>query len=383
MIRKDLLRKDLLTDILSKVLILLFGLTLAVALPRLRALTGFLLFAALTSAQWLILHLFFIKFQWVLQNIYPLFSGFLVYGGTTLYRYLVEEREKRFISATFEHYLSPHVIQELTQNPDKLRLGGEKKELTIFFSDIRDFASIVETTPPETLVGFLNGYLTPVTDIILDQKGLLDKYIGDAVMAVFGAPLFDPDHPRKACESAVSIMRLIKSSQEKWQNEFKVPKIRIGIGINTGIMTVGNMGSERRFDYTVMGDAVNLGSRLEGLNKFYGTNVLISQSTYEKVKDHFPFREVDEVQVKGKKERIRIYELLVDPVSAQEQMIPIFSKGLAAYRAGNFKTARDLFDRCQILVPQDGPTTLFLERCQQYAENPPTDWEGVTSFKVK
>ncbi|MBI2982189.1 MAG: CHASE2 domain-containing protein [Deltaproteobacteria bacterium] len=383
MIRGDLLRHDSVAELASSLLILFMGTILALSLPRLKAAWGFLLFLGLSFAQAFLLHFVFIKFQWVLQNIYPLFSGFLVYSGTTLYRYFGEEKEKRFISETFQHYLSPDVIRELTDNPQKLRLGGEKKELTVFFSDIRDFSSMVESTPPETLVGFLNSYLTPVTDIILDNKGLLDKYIGDAIMAVFGAPLQEPDHPRLACQSAIDTIKFVKLSQDKWVQEFGVPRLQIGIGINTGPMTVGNMGSERRFDYTVLGDAVNLASRLEGLNKYYKTSILISQSTHEKVQGDFLFRELDNVQVKGKQQSVRLYELLADPLSAQEKMLPLFGEGRALYQRGEFKKARSLFEKCLILDPKDGPSQLFVERCLEYEKHPPEDWEGVTIFKVK
>ncbi len=383
MIQGDLLRKDSLTDLLSRLLILATGLILAFGLSRVKALPGFLLFLSLLLAEALLLHFLFLKWRCVLQNIYPFFSCFFVYGGTTIYRYLVEEKEKRFISETFQHYLSPDVIRELTAHPEKVRLGGERKELTVFFSDIRDFTTIVEETKAETLVAFLNSYLTPVTDVILSQKGLLDKYIGDAVMAVFGAPLPEPDHPELACQAAVEMIRLVKKERERWATEFKVLKLRIGIGINTGPMTVGNMGSERRFDYTVVGDAVNLASRLEGLNKFYGTQILVSQSTFEPVKNLFPFRELDEARVKGKKQAVRIYELMADLQTAQEKILPLFREALERYKGGQFGPAMELFQKCLILDPKDGPSTLFLSRCQEYMKRPPEDWEGVTQFKEK
>lgn len=383
LLMRDLLRRDSWTTLLSRLIILLVGLILGFGGIRLRAMPGFALFLAVTLAQAILLHYFFLKQLWVLQNIYPFFTGFLVYGGTTLYRYLTEEKEKKFISETFQHYLSPDVIQELTKNPDKIRLGGEKKEVTIFFSDIRDFTSIVEATPPEVLSKFLNNYLTPVTDIILDQKGLLDKYIGDAVMAVFGVPLPEPRHPELACRSAVDICRFVKKYSETWQKEFHIPPLQIGIGLNTCLGTVGNMGSERRFDYTVIGDGVNLASRLEGLNKYYGTTILVSQATYEKTKDSFPFREVDDVQVKGKKEVVKIYEILVDPNHAQEELLPHFAEGLERYREGEFAPAKHLFEKCLVLNPKDGPSKIFLERCQAYIKTPPEDWEGFTTFLKK
>ena len=379
----DFLRRDSLTDLFSRLLILAVGFLLAVCLPQMKPAPSFFLFLGVMVAQALILHLFFARVGWVLQSFYPLFSGFLVYGGTSLYGYLVQEKEKRFISETFGHYLSHDVIQELTAHPEKVRLGGEKKELTVFFSDIRDFATIVEATPAETLVDFLNKFLTPVTDVIFQHKGLLDKYIGDAVMAVFGAPLYEPDHPRLACQSAVDIIRMVNASRGKWEKEFNISGLRLGIGLNTGLMTVGNMGSERRFDYTVLGDAVNLASRLEGLNKFYGTSLLVSHSTYEKVKELFLFRELDQVQVKGKKETIRIYELLVDPPFHSEKMLPLFSEALQVYRQGSFAKAKSLFETCLTLAPDDGPSRLLIERCGQMEANPPKDWLGVTTFLRK
>ncbi len=379
----DFLRRNQVTHRASQLMIILIGLTLGFFLSRLDATRGFFIFLGLTLFQAVLIHFAFRWFGWVLESVYPLFSGFLVYGGTTLYRYLTEEKEKQFIQDSFQHYLSADVVRELVGNPDKLRLGGERKELTVFFSDIRDFASIVETTPAETLVSFLNSYLTPVTDLILDHQGLLDKYIGDAVMAVFGAPLPDPDHPRKACETAVKILRLVDDSQEKWQQECKVPQLKIGIGINTGTMTVGNMGSERRFDYTVMGDAVNLASRLEGLNKYYGTRALVSQTTYQTVKNNFLFRELDQVHVKGKKEIITLYELLPNPPEPFAKLLALFGEALALYRKGDFLRAKDLFEKCLGLEPTDGPSRLFLERCQDLEKRRPDALDGITSFLTK
>ena len=380
----DFLRKDRMTRLISLSLILLFGLVLGLLFPRARPTTSFFIFLTLMIAEAVGIHLFFVRLGWVLQNVYPLASGVLVYGGLSFYGFLAEEKKKRFISETFERYLSSDVIQELTDHPEKVRLGGERKELTVFFSDIRDFSAIVETTPPEVLIEFLNSYLTPVTDIIFRHKGLLDKYIGDAVMAVFGAPLDEPDHPRLACRSAVDIMRLIAASQGKWRSEFKIPRLDIGIGINTGPVTVGNMGSERRFDYTVIGDAVNVASRVEDLNKYYGTSLLVTEGTYEKARDGFVFREIDVVQVKGKKERTRLYELIVDPPYEPDRLIPLFAEGLRLYRSGSFREARRLFGQCLILVPGDGPACLFQERCLQMEKSPlPEGWDGLTVFHHK
>lgn len=374
----DFLKNDRITHLVSCLLILLTGVILGLFLPRWKPAKGFLFTIAFLLIEVLLIHAVFVQWRWVLQNIYPVFSTFFIYGGISFYGYFVEEKDKRFITDTFSHYLSSDVIRELMEHPEKIRLGGERRELTIFFSDIRDFTSITEDLPPETLVEFLNGYLTPVTDIIFQNKGLLDKYIGDAVMSVFGVPLPDPDHPRLACQTAVDMVRLVNETREKWRQDYGIPSLHIGIGINTGLATVGNMGSDRRFDYTVIGDSVNLASRIEGLNKFYGTHILISQSTWERVRNLFLFREIDMVQVKGKKEVVRIYELLADPVFDPKIFLPIFSEALSHYRTGQFATARTLFEKCLKLSPQDGPSHLFLNRCCEMEIHPPSEWNGVT-----
>lgn len=383
LIQGDFLKKDWRTDLFSRCLLLISGLLLAIFLPRIRPMAGLTLFAACLLAESLLIHLLFTSLRWVVPGVYPLFSTFLVYGGTSLYGYLLKIKETQFIKGTFEHYLSAEVIQELTDHPDRVRLGGERKELTVFFSDIRDFTSIAETTPPEVLVDFLNHYLTPVTDVILNHKGLLDKYIGDAVMAVFGAPLPEPAHPRLACRAAAEIARLVRDSQAKWQEEFRIPRLRIGIGINTGPMTVGNMGSERRFDYTVIGDAVNQASRIEALNKYYGTTVLVSEATYLHAKNDFPFREIDQVQVKGKKAILRIFELVAESPDDSGKTLRTFSEGLSRYREGKFATAKALFESCLADNPSDGPARLFLDRCRRLEETPPADWTGITTFLEK
>ena len=188
--------------------------------------------------------------------------------------------------------------------PDQLKLGGDKKDLSVLFSDIRGFTTISEGLTPEDLVHLLNEYLTVMTDVVFKYDGTLDKYMGDAIMAIYGAPLSQEDHALRACHSALEMMEALKKLNEKWVKEGKKP-MDIGIGINTDMMMVGNMGSDQRFDYTVMGDAVNLGSRLEGINKNYKTNILISEFTYERVKNEFVCMEVDCVRVKARQSPLK------------------------------------------------------------------------------
>ncbi|MBI1909592.1 MAG: adenylate/guanylate cyclase domain-containing protein [Deltaproteobacteria bacterium] len=363
LLREDFLRRDRVTDRLSWLLILIPAFVLGLLIPRLRPIADFFIFLGVLLAQWGVIHFLFVQKGLVLQNIYPFFSTVLSYGGLSLYDYLVQEKKKRFISETFEHYLSRDVIRELSDHPEKIRLGGERKELTVFFADIRNFTSLVEATPPEVLVEFLNSYLTPATDLILERKGLLDKYIGDAVMAVFGSPLPVVDHAERACDSAAALIRLVREKGKIWQRQFQIPLLRVGVGLNTGVVTAGNIGSTHRFDYTVLGDSVNLASRLEALNKVYGTSILVGPATYEKAKERFPFREIDEVQVRGKKEWVRIYELLVDPPSEVLRLLPLYQEALATFREGRLAPAKALFQRCLQEVPEDGPSQFFVQRC--------------------
>ena len=243
-------------------------------------------------------YVFVSKGLW-LNNIYPFMSLVLAYSGTTMHRYMKEEREKRHIRKTFSLYVPHSVVTEMLANPERLRLGGEKRELSILFSDIRGFTTLSEERPAEELVPELNHYFTHMTEVVFNQKGTLDKYIGDAIMALFGAPLPQDDHALRACATALEMMNQLAELQEEWRNR-RLPVLEIGIGINTGVAIVGNMGSERRFDYTAIGDNVNLASRLEGLTKKYGVSILISESTWKEAKDGFVARDIDIVCVKGK-----------------------------------------------------------------------------------
>lgn len=225
------------------------------------------------------------------------------------FRILTEEENVKYIRQTFSKFVSADVVDELLKHPDNLALGGSKKEITIFFSDIRGFTTISEALGPEELVKLLNEYLSAMTDLVIEYKGTIDKYMGDAIMAFWGAPVPLEDHAYYACVAALAQLDYLKILQQRWV-ERNVPVIDIGIGLNSGPAVVGNMGSSHRMEYTCMGDTINLGSRLEGSNKMYGTNVIISEHTYEKVKDRVIARELDLVRVKGKTLPVRIYELM-------------------------------------------------------------------------
>jgi len=239
----------------------------------------------------------------------PVIQTALTYSMLVTYRVVNEQKEKKYIRQTFSKFVSKSVVDELLKDPSKIKLGGDKKILTVLFSDIRGFTSISERLTPEELVEHLNIYLQSMTDIILKYFGTLDKYIGDAVMAFWGAPVEMDDHALKACKAAIEMMEALKGMNKKWIAENK-PTLEIGIGINTGDMIVGNMGSAARMDYTLMGDNVNLGSRLEGTNKFYKTGIIISEFTYQYVKDDVIVRELDLIRVKGKAMPVKIFELM-------------------------------------------------------------------------
>jgi Adenylate cyclase, family 3 (some proteins contain HAMP domain) len=222
-----------------------------------------------------------------------------------VYRAMTEERDKKAIRETFGKYLSPKVVDQLVENPPEL--GGVDKDLTVLFSDIRSFTTLSENMSPQELVNHLNTYLTAMTDVIFEYGGYLDKYVGDEVMCFWGAPLSQQDHAVRACKCALRQMEKLRELNAAWPEQIR---INIGIGVNSGIMTVGNMGSPTRMNYTLMGDNVNLGARLEGTNKEYGTNIIISEYTYGLVKDHFLVRELDNIRVKGKNKPVLIYELV-------------------------------------------------------------------------
>lgn len=366
-------------------IILFVGLLVGVFLPRLKAVAGIMFSLALLIAFILINRAIYVHWNIWMNVVYPALTIATAYLGITVYRYVTEEKEKKKIRGAFQYYLTASVVNEILKDPNKLKLGGDKKNLSVLFSDIRGFTTISEKLSPENLVQLLNEYLTAMTNIVFKYDGLLDKYIGDAVMAVFGAPLNQPDHARRACLTAIEMMSTLKRLQVKWETE-GWPPINIGIGINTGDMVVGNMGSEMRFDYTVMGDSVNLASRLEGTNKEYGTNIIISEFTHNVIKDDFFCRELDAVRVKGKKRPVQIFELLgeMKDKAQWQEFTALFEKGLAAYRESRWDDALAAFHGVLALRPDDYPASLYIERTEALRENPPEgDWDGVCTMTKK
>jgi len=309
-----LLQQDFLLLFPKKInylIVILLGIIIGLFVPRIKIWQSILvIFALILILSYFVFFYVFFK-NYIMLYWVPLLTIIFAFIGTLLYRILTEEKEKMFIKSRFSKYVSSAVVDELLKNPKSLELGGEDRFITVLFSDVRSFTTISEQLgEPQKLVALLNEYLSAMTDLIFRYNGTLDKYVGDEIMAFWGAPVPQEDHALLACKSALAqIKYLYNVLHKKWEEEGK-PKLRIGIGINTGIMTVGNMGSESRMDYTLMGDNVNLGARLEGTNKVYGTSIIISEFTYNEVKDKVITRELDIIRVKGKKKPVKIYELI-------------------------------------------------------------------------
>ncbi|RMF59841.1 MAG: CHASE2 domain-containing protein [Calditrichaeota bacterium] len=317
----------------------------------------------------------------------PFLTVLLTFAGHYAYRYQAEEKDKREIKRVFTHYVSANVVDEMLKHPEKIKLGGEKKQCTVLFTDLADFTSISEKTPPEKLVSLLNEYLNAMSKVILANHGTLDKYEGDAIMAIFGAPLEMPDHALKACATALHMAKRLKSLQADWKSR-KLPILQQRIGINSGEMVVGNMGSEIRFDYTAIGDAVNLGARMESANKVYGTQILISEFTYHDVREKVITRQLDMIRVKGREKPVKVYELIAlksDSLDANvQELLGYFQQGYQYYLAQKWEWAIHQFQQALKVNPDDKPSQIFLMRCQKFMEHPPPpDWDGVYTLNNK
>ncbi len=320
----------------------------------------------------------------------PVFAALITFIFTTGKKYYYEHNEKRQIKNAFQHYVTASVVNEILKNPEKLNLHGEERNLTIFFSDIEGFTTLSEGMSPLDVVSLLNEYLTAMTDIIFDYNGLLDKYEGDAIMAVFGAPVNHADHAIRACRCAIKNQRVLSKLREKWQSEGK-PQIKVRIGINTGDVVVGNMGSTMRFDYTVIGDNVNLASRLETANKVFNTSILISEATAELAKDAIVSRKLAKMKIVGKSVLVNVYEPLADVEEDDEATIKAAKESKLAYEQAEYLICNRDFEGAQkILKPylennkDDKAAQLLLKKAEGFIlVPPPADWEFIVAQEVK
>ncbi|MBK7864817.1 MAG: adenylate/guanylate cyclase domain-containing protein [Archangiaceae bacterium] len=378
LLRGDFMQRPTSLTLLELAGMVLVALGLGLAIPRARsfAVKGAIIAALLIA--WAALAQLLFNGGLLLATVLPLSNVVATSFGLIFLGYLSVDREKLKLRSTFTRYLGEDVMEEALKNPDKLN-RGEKREMTVLFSDIRGFTTLSERMLPEKLAAFINEYLSPMTRIVFEEKGTLDKYIGDAVMAFWNAPTEQPDHALRACRAAWAMLQKLEELKAKWRAE-NYPEFDIGVGINTGPMIVGNMGSDVRVDYTVMGDAVNLGSRLEGTNKEYDTKIILGEGTYPSVKDQVIARRLGAVRVKGKRKPVEIYELrgIGKAAGAEAEAIARFDEGLDAYVEQKWDVAEAAFKRVLELWPDDAPTRRYLEEIPQLRAQPPgPGWDGV------
>lgn len=347
-------------------------------------LVGLLFIAGVFGAS---LALFLIQ-GWYLPMLPPLLMLGLTFLTIWAIKFLITEGEKSFLRSAFSHYLSADVIKQIVDDPDRLNLGGEKKELTAIFTDIKGFSTISEQLDPTELVKLLNQYLTAMSDTILDLRGTIDKYEGDAIIAFFGAPIEFRDHAKRACQSAVIMKRLERDLNKRFLQDGLTPApLLTRVGINTGEMVVGNMGTQQKMDYTIMGNSVNLAARLEGVNKQYGTWVLMSEHTQAKAGSQFLTRQLDRVRVVGINQPVRLYELVEERDRADSNLIEAvetFHAGLELFEEREWAKSERHFRSVLRFIPGDGPSEFFLERIKKFKKTPPNaNWDGVYSLTLK
>jgi adenylate cyclase len=369
---------------LELLLLVFIALLLGLVLPRLSP-----LYMTLTAVAALIAVVGTNLFAWRLDLVLPLASPvLLVLLLTMLYiahGFFTTTRHKRALARRFGQYVPPELVEEMSQRPEDFSTAGESREMTVLFSDVRGFTSISEGLEARQLTRLMNELLTPMTRVIHDHRGTIDKYMGDAIMAFWGAPLRDPEHARHALDAALEMQRQLHAMQPTFKQR-GWPAIRMGIGLNTGTMSVGNMGSEFRMAYTVLGDAVNLGSRLEGLSNVYGVDIIVSDATRAQVSDHV-FRELDLVRVKGKDRPVAIFEPL-GPASRLDAAVGAELErhhgALALYRHADWDGAETAFRALAEDFPERKVYAIYLERIDAFRQNPPgPDWDGVFVHRSK
>lgn len=372
MINKDFLAEE--SWIVNALILLISSLLIAVVAAK-WGIKGITIVSPLIIIGYIFGAIYAFDYGLIMNMVYLPLTVISVYTSETIYAYRATKKEKQQIKDALSKYVAPAVVSEIMKHPENLKLGGQKKEITIFFSDIRGFTTISEKLTPEKLVHLLNEYLTAMTDIIMKRQGLVDKYIGDAVMAFWGAPLEQKDHAENACYSSLEMKETLNSLNKKWAKE-GFPEIKIGIGLNTGPAVIGNMGSYERFNYTAMGDTINTGSRLEGLTKQYGVMIIASEDTQKKAGDGFVFRKIDLVQVKGKYKPTYIYELVCrkEELTAEiEQKIHNYENGFSLYLERKWDKAIKEFERVNDFASKE-----FINRCMMFKKNPPSSgWDGV------
>lgn len=322
---------------------------------------------------------FFFSQGIILDLIWPVFAIFASYLAVIAYRNFTEFAEKRKLRNAFAHYVSKDLIENVISNPDALKLGGDRREISVLFLDIENFTTLSESGAPEKVVEIINNYFDALSNLIMEEGGTVDKFEGDAIMALFGAPIAYPDHAVKACAAALKI----REKMAELNTQFGC-NLNVRVGVGTGDAIVGNMGSKERFDYTAMGDTVNTASRLEGINKFYKTRILVMHKTFVSAGGGFFFREVDTICPKGKSDPLQIHELMgVEVSEAGKKVVAIWDEALRAYRGANWSIAEAKLAEVLAILPEDGPSKTMLERIAEFKKTAPEKWDGVWRFKEK
>lgn len=359
-----------------------------------------------TKVRWSLLYLFGVPLVYTLlapwafnylNLIFDMVHPYLVilssFAVVYIYRYVTEFKEKLALKGAFSKYVNPEIVKQITEHPENLHLGGTKLPITVLFTDIAHFTTISENLTPESLVALLNEYFDAMSEVILAQGGTLDKFEGDAIMAFFGAPIHYPDHALRAANAAIGMRHKLNELLKKWANDAplpggeKKPVIDFRCGLSSGDVIVGNVGSKERFEYTVMGDIVNLGSRLEGANKKYSTNTMVSEATYLLIKDSFEGRELDTIRVVGKNKPIKVYEILSHkgelPADAMS-LLQSYNEGIALYHARKYGEGLEKFKQILQKFPADGPSKMYVQRCEVLRDFPrPADWDEVFEMGSK
>ncbi|MBI5639975.1 MAG: adenylate/guanylate cyclase domain-containing protein [Nitrospirae bacterium] len=360
-------------------LALIVGITAALSRPYM----GFAAAVALTGSL-IGLHWKLFEYGWVLPVVNASVAMAGTYLGVLLIKYVSESREKKRIRSAFGHYLAPQVLEAVLTSPDNLKLGGERRYMTVMFADIENFTSLSEQLAPEKISAVLNEYLGRMLKRIKATGGTLDKFIGDAIMAEWNAPVAQTDHAARACEAALLMTEELRILREEWERA-KKPRLNARIGINSGEMVVGNMGSGDIFDYTVIGSEVNISARLEPLNKDFGTNIIISENTKDEAERHCPgkfvFRLLAKAALKGSRVPLTVYELVgfVDTIEKKRlEAIKIYNSGIDNFLRSRFPEAKQFFQQAIEKYPQDGPSNAYISLCEYYENNPPSPgWNGV------
>jgi adenylate cyclase len=380
-LKNDFLKIPKKANVYSLLAIMVFGGLVGFVLPRLNAVKGAIFALGLFSGFIFLSCWLFTQFGVWLNMVYPILAFLIAYISITVFHYFTEERQRKEIKSAFSRYAPSNVVNEISHNPDKLKLGGEEREISVLFCDLAGFTKYSEIYEPNAMIQIISEYFNEMTEQVFAFEGLLKEYVGDELMAIFGAPLEQKDHAKRACLTALAMRDRLRVLRPIWEGKGR-PSLRARTGVNSGTMLVGNVGSKYRFSYGALGDNVNLGSRLEGINKIYGTETLIGENTAKLVEGSFLLREIDFVRVKGKEKPVRIYELLgtsntVLPEKT-EKAFYYYAEGLDAYRSQCWADAIDLFKKGQELYNVDKSFEVMSLRCRINQSQPPqADWDGA------